>query len=115
VTALHKDNYENIYVQVVGEKHFVLLPPVAHACIGEKILNPASYVRKEGEKGELGNLVVVEEEGDAVPFATWDPDSPSERATPYSKLASPLRVTLGPGDMMYLPACWQVLRSLFNV
>ena len=34
-TALHKDNYENIYVQILGKKHFVLLPPVAYACVAE--------------------------------------------------------------------------------
>jgi jumonji domain-containing protein 7 len=45
VTALHKDNYENLYVQVIGEKHFTLLPPLAYACVGEKELAPASYVR----------------------------------------------------------------------
>ena len=45
VTALHKDNYENIYVQIIGEKHFTLLPPLAYACVAERELTPASYVR----------------------------------------------------------------------
>ena len=45
VTALHKDNYENIYVQIIGEKHFTLLPPLAYACVTERELTPASYVR----------------------------------------------------------------------
>jgi hypothetical protein len=44
VTALHKDNYENVYVQIIGEKHFCLLPPVAYACVAERELRPASYV-----------------------------------------------------------------------
>lgn len=44
VTALHKDNYENVYVQIIGEKHFCLLPPVAYACVAERELCPASYV-----------------------------------------------------------------------
>jgi jumonji domain-containing protein 7 len=35
-TALHKDNYENIYVQILGQKHFVLLPPVEAACVNER-------------------------------------------------------------------------------
>lgn len=43
VTALHKDNYENIYCQVIGSKHFVLLPPVELACVNEKQLPSASY------------------------------------------------------------------------
>lgn len=41
-----------------------------------------------------------------VPFAIWDPDSPEENATPWSKLAEPMRVTLRQGDMLYLPAMW---------
>ena len=43
VTALHKDNYENIYCQVIGSKHFVLLPPVEIACVNEKQLPSATY------------------------------------------------------------------------
>ncbi|KAI7632484.1 hypothetical protein KC322_g22601, partial [Hortaea werneckii] len=35
VTSLHKDNYENIYVQIRGQKHFVLLPPVEMPCVNE--------------------------------------------------------------------------------
>jgi hypothetical protein len=47
VTALHKDNYENIYCQVMGAKHFVLLPPVEMACVNEKELPSASYTWSE--------------------------------------------------------------------
>jgi jumonji domain-containing protein 7 len=99
---LHKDNYENIYVQIIGQKHFVLLPPLACACVNEKELTPASYVRDGGE------LVVKREEGEKVPFAVWDPDGKGE-GTRYSELARPVRVTLGKGDMLYLPALWYVV------
>ncbi|KAJ4385944.1 hypothetical protein N0V85_007953, partial [Neurospora sp. IMI 360204] len=37
-TALHKDNYENIYVQIRGRKHFVLLPPHCLPCVNEREL-----------------------------------------------------------------------------
>ncbi|KAI0122957.1 phospholipase A2 [Xylariales sp. AK1849] len=100
VTALHRDNYENIYVQITGQKHFVLLPPLCQPCINEKILRPASYTR------ERGKLVLQMEDGDDVPFATWDPDDPEIRKTKYSNLADPVRVTLNSGDMLYLPAMW---------
>lgn len=107
MTALHKDNYENIYVQVQGQKHFVLLPPHCHPCVNEKLLRPGTYARNERD-GRLDLVMDGSEsdESDAVPFATWDPDQPGENATPYSKLVEPMRVTLQQGDMLYLPAMW---------
>lgn len=101
VTALHRDNYENVYVQVAGAKHFVLLPAMCQPCVNERELVPASYSR-----GEDGKLHLQTEDGDKVPFAVWDPDSRDARTTKYSHLARPLRVTLNPGDMLYLPAMW---------
>ncbi|KAL2135210.1 hypothetical protein VTI74DRAFT_9416 [Chaetomium olivicolor] len=109
-TALHKDNYENVYVQVSGQKHFVLLPPVCHPCVKERRLAPGHYERRTGStgvKGEEGRLELVMEEGEEeVPFAIWDPDRPRDNATRYSALAQPMRVTLEPGDMLYLPCMW---------
>ncbi|KAJ4425208.1 hypothetical protein N0V82_000017 [Gnomoniopsis sp. IMI 355080] len=107
VTALHKDNYENIYVQIQGRKHFVLLPPHCHPCVNEQPLRPATYARNNVNGSKLDLVMDVGEgndESDRVPFATWDPDRPHEHATPYSKLPEPIRVTLEKGDMLYLPA-----------
>ena len=101
-TALHKDHYENIYVQIIGRKHFVLLPPLAYAAVNERELSPAGYVRKEG-----GGFEIRREEGVEVPFATWDPDSVDD-ATRYSRYVRPVRVSLEEGDMLYLPALWCV-------
>ena len=106
VTALHKDNYENIYVQVLGQKHFVLLPPSCHPCVDEENLPPATYCRQED--GSLKLQLDSDATGD-IPFATWDPDYPEQKATAYSHLARPVRVSLGPGDMLYLPAMWLAL------
>lgn len=66
----------------------------------------ATYVRDEDD-----GLVIVEDAGaEKVPFATWDPDvepgSEEARETRYSKFAEPMRVTLGKGDMLYLPTLW---------
>ncbi|KAI1436001.1 phospholipase A2 [Xylaria sp. CBS 124048] len=111
VTALHRDNYENVYVQIAGRKHFVLLPPVFQPCVNEQDLEPATYIRSQDEvqqRGRVEGLVLRMDKGadGNVPFATWDPDKPGVRATSYSHLAEPMRVTLEPGDMLYLPAMW---------
>ncbi|KAL9101160.1 MAG: hypothetical protein Q9163_003562 [Psora crenata] len=98
VTALHRDGYENVYCQLIGEKHFVLLAPVEAACVNEQWLLPATYDQHMG--------LVPEEGSERVPCALWDPDIPEEQATIYSKFSRPMRVTLAQGDMMYLPTCW---------
>ena len=111
VTAMHRDNYENLYVQVRGRKHFVLMPALCAPVVGEDMLRPARYAR--GEEG----LVLKEEEGEGVPFPTWDPDGVSVgglegggeetvEGNAFEDVVRPLRVTLEPGDMLYLPAMW---------
>jgi jumonji domain-containing protein 7 len=105
VTALHKDNYENIYVQVLGRKHFVLLPPVEAACVNEKAVLAGTY-QPSSTEGDAGFHICIDEPEAYVPFAMWDPDHPDVNATPYSRYSRPLRVTLEEGDMLYLPALW---------
>ncbi|KAK3650759.1 hypothetical protein LTR56_006164 [Elasticomyces elasticus] len=102
VTSLHKDNYENIYVQIRGQKDFVLMPPVEMPCVNEQLLQTGRYV--SADDGEL--IVRLDEEAERIPVATWDPDEPEQRTTPYSHLAKPLRVTLREGDLLYLPSMW---------
>ncbi|KAJ3498795.1 hypothetical protein NLG97_g854 [Lecanicillium saksenae] len=102
VTATHKDNFENIYVQIRGRKHFVLLSPLHHHCMNEKPLTPATYVRSQ--EGQLS--LCLDDDAASVPFVTWDPDYPDKNFAPLSRLAQPVRVTLEPGDMLYLPAMW---------
>lgn len=109
-TSLHKDNYENIYVQVRGQKHFVIMPPVAAAAVNEQSIPGTTYTSTNGD--EEAELKVedlkhtLDEPELIVPVPTWDPDFPDVRSTPYSELVKPLRVTLNEGDMMYLPAQW---------
>ncbi|GFP55149.1 bifunctional peptidase and (3S)-lysyl hydroxylase Jmjd7 [Trichoderma asperellum] len=100
-TAMHKDNFENIFVQIVGRKHFVLLPPLFHACVNERPVLPATYIR-QGD----GFALRLDPDSQPVPLATWDPDDPERNPTSTSPLAKPLYVTLNPGDMLYLPAMW---------
>ncbi|KAK1043442.1 hypothetical protein LTS16_008024 [Friedmanniomyces endolithicus] len=120
-TALHKDNYENIYCQIRGEKDFVLLSPVEMPCVNEQMMARGRYVPvpsaatatstsddgyKHDDRG-VGELEAQLDTGaERVPVATWDPDEPEKRTTTWSHLAKPLRVTLREGDMLYLPCFW---------
>ncbi|KAF1808276.1 Clavaminate synthase-like protein [Eremomyces bilateralis CBS 781.70] len=101
-TSLHKDNYENVYVQVVGSKTFTILPPVETACVNEQMLPTATYV--EDSEGRL--VPTLDDDPSPRPFPLWDPDQPEENASPLSKYARPIVVTLEPGDMFYLPSMW---------
>lgn len=105
ITALHKDNYENIYVQVIGQKHFVLLPPVEMPCVNEQNLTQTRYApRYEGSEDDL--CIKVQDGCESIPVATWDPEDPKAQCSEYSHLSKPLFVTLNEGDMLYLPAMW---------
>jgi jumonji domain-containing protein 7 len=53
-----------------------------------------------------GLTVVLDETAEPVPVATWDPEEPGLRPSPFSRYSRPMRVTLEEGDMMYLPALW---------
>ncbi|KAF2838292.1 Clavaminate synthase-like protein [Patellaria atrata CBS 101060] len=118
-TALHKDNYENIYVQILGAKHFLLLPPTTYPCINEQPL--PSYTYKSHPPPSIpptsslipavlpSPLLLIPTPDDppsSVPFPTYDPSTPSIRPTQFSHLCKPLHVTLEAGDMLYLPALW---------
>jgi len=46
-TSFHKDHYENLYVVVSGEKHFLLLPPTDVHRMYIKEYPAAHYVRSE--------------------------------------------------------------------
>ncbi|ESZ98395.1 hypothetical protein SBOR_1273 [Sclerotinia borealis F-4128] len=104
VTSLHKDPYQNIYVQILGQKHFTLLPPLFHSCINEVSLPSTSYMRSTSNPSIL--IIELDSPATELPIATWDPDQPSKNPTKYSHLAQPMHVTLEKGDMLYLPALW---------
>ena len=73
VTALHKDNYENLYCQIIGIKHFVLIPPTETACVNEQFI-PCAHYQQNME-------IKVDWSSKWVPCAIWDPHSPTKSTT----------------------------------
>lgn len=102
VTATHKDNFENIFVQVRGKKHFTLLPPLCLPCMNERNIPGATYTRLDDDL-----VLTLDNPHTDVPFVTWDFGS-KEHSTRFSDLAQPMHVTLEAGDLLYLPAMWCV-------
>lgn len=105
-TSLHRDNYENIYAQVHGKKHFVLLPPLFAPCVQETQLPLARYHRTVDEDGREKFTPVVAEPEVAVPVPLWDPFTSRRPEGPLAEYVKPIEVDLEAGDMMYLPALW---------
>jgi peptidyl-lysine (3S)-dioxygenase / protease len=128
MTALHKDNYENIYAQIVGKKYLNLLPPIEAACVNERQLPVATVQairctccesednltcpRGKEDHDSHGDyaIVTLDEPRQTIPFPTWDPEPQprheDSQPSPHSHLARPMRVRLDEGDMLYLPALW---------
>lgn len=57
--------------------------------------------------------VVRDEGGGEVPCAIWDPDLPGENGTGFEGLSRPLRVRLGPGDMVSFCCCFVCVVGLW--
>jgi hypothetical protein len=87
---LHRDVAENIFVQLVGRKRFLLYSPAA-----------APWLYSNGIRSALPN------------FSRFDPDAPDYERFPLSREVRPLEIVLGPGDALYLPSrWWHHVRSL---
>lgn len=120
VTSFHKDHYDNIYVVVSGEKHFLLLPPTEHHRLYIREYLAASYAPAEagqeaqGEEHQLRLKLQMEEPERMVPWSSVDPypASPEEMAAQASSFPlyfdgpAPIRCTVRAGEMLYLPSMW---------
>jgi peptidyl-lysine (3S)-dioxygenase / protease len=117
VTSFHKDHYDNIYVVLSGEKHFLLLPPTEHHRLYVRDYPAARYVATEQgseEEPQLRLKLEMEEPERIVPWSSVDPcpASPEEMAMQASSFPlyfdgpAPIRCTVRAGEMLYLPSMW---------
>jgi Cupin-like domain len=87
---LHRDVAQNIFIQLVGRKRFLLYPPAA-----------APWLYSNRFRSALAN------------YSRVDPERPDYATFPLSRAVQPVEVVLGPGDAMYLPSrWWHHVRSL---
>ena len=96
ISRMHYDNLDNVFAQVVGSKTFVLSPPDRGAVLqGGKRLRKAArlYSHPSGEFSREGGGVLHE-----TVLNYLGVERPPSLPT--------LSVTLGPGDMLYLPFGW---------
>ncbi|KAJ3328957.1 JmjC domain-containing protein 7 [Kappamyces sp. JEL0680] len=98
-SSLHKDPYENLYGVVTGAKTFVLIPPHSTPWLYRRFY-PVSQLDSELQPRLL-------DPPQQTPWIPLDPDSPSVLDDfPLFANAVSLRVTLYPGDVLYLPSLW---------
>lgn len=114
VTSTHHDPFENIFMQNTGGKRFLLYPPEDIAFLGQDEFASARYAPASGS--DAAELTAIDEnapsrlhtEGES---ARADEDSEAKvtwlRAPwPPHPAATPVQVTLGEGELLYLPALW---------
>jgi peptidyl-lysine (3S)-dioxygenase / protease len=118
VSSLHKDHFENLYVVLSGEKLFTLFPPTDIAFLGEAVYPTKTYrfappggAEAEGgavrpKKTDLSSST-AECPSTELPWIAIDPESSTALQTlPSLSCASPLRVRVRAGEVLYLPSMW---------
>ncbi|KAK8940010.1 hypothetical protein KSP40_PGU014659 [Platanthera guangdongensis] len=106
-TSFHKDHYENLYVVITGEKHFLLLPPTDLHRLYIRSYPAARYIISP-ENGEL--TLELEKPERRVPWCSVDPfpSSPEVMARQmdsfplYFDGPQPFECTIKAGEILYL-------------
>ncbi|UJR36813.1 hypothetical protein I4U23_029527 [Adineta vaga] len=110
VSTLHHDPYENLYGVIQGRKHFTLYPPTDLYWLDQKFYKKAHYERYNSTQTTIDDdglnlksdddFVIVPDDNE-VPW--FDHDENQLRKKQY---LNPLRVSVEPGEVLYLPSLW---------
>ena len=109
VSSTHSDHYENLMCVLRGEKTFTLLPPMDAAFLYKRDFPVARWSHDAAACSGGGGCWALRPTADAaerVPWLEADPDALDASRFPLATHASPLRLTLRRGEVLYLPALW---------
>jgi len=110
VSSIHKDFFENLYCVLEGEKIFTLLPPSDVAFLPTRRVPMRRYAVDSSVSfpPKRSDVVLIDEQGgEVLSWIDLDPEDPLAREQyPPFALASPLRVHVQKGEVLYLPALW---------
>ena len=91
VTTLHFDSTHNLFVQISGAKKVILVPPAQSSLL----------------------YYPCRDFGRNLHFSPVDVEHPDLKRHPRFARATPLEITVRPGEMLYIPATWwHYLRAL---
>lgn len=108
VSSVHKDHYENFYAVIRGAKTFTLLPPTDIAFLPENTYPTMRY--ECANSSDRTRSLVLTDDGCPASSIKWiplDPDDPGvcEKYPTFSN-THPIRCTVCPGEILYIPAMW---------
>lgn len=110
ISTLHHDPYENLYGVIRGRKHFTLYPPTDLYWLQQQFFRKAHYERQhvdlptldeDGNNLQVNEDFVIVPDLDEVPWFDHD-----QRQLELCKHLNPLKVSLQPGELLYLPSLW---------
>jgi len=104
---MHKDYYDNLFVVLRGSKEFLMFPP-SDAAFLKDCQVPAARFQPNSDTMAAPWRTVLDGKSpeEDISWIAVNPDVPSFSHYPLFKLATPVRVTVEPGDIFFLPAIW---------
>ena len=106
ISPLHYDDYENLLCQIRGHKEVILFPPQQLPYL-YYTSRPKGHLHYEYPGIFRRDPSSIDRRSNVVFGSGVNVDSPDKKIHPlYFKHATPYRVLLNPGDVLYLPAYW---------
>jgi peptidyl-lysine (3S)-dioxygenase / protease len=110
ISTLHHDPYENLYGVIRGRKYFTLYPPTDLYWLDQKTFVKAHYERHHSHESSLdddGENLQIDDNFRLVPDQGHVPwFDHSELQFEHDTHVNPLKVTVEPGELLYLPSLW---------